>query len=118
MPVVEGQVVFHQRSQNRDLLFRIIMHNLGNQVRLISDVFVQPHLLVRKAFVRGFQLPTRNSGIIRNKLAVELDVVPVDRVVRIVDDAIKTLRRRAGFPFRGVGQVKRVAERSALKRIL
>lgn len=117
VPVVEGQVLLDERSQDRHLVLGVVVHDLLNEVGLLSLVFVETHLLVRKALVGGLELARGNGSVVRSILAIELDVVAVDGMVRVIDDRVEALGSSAGLALGGIGQVERVAKRAVLEGV-
>lgn len=118
MPVVEGQVLLNKGSQDRHLVLGVVVHDLLNKVGLLGLGLVEAHLLVRKALVGGLELARCNGGVVRSILAIELDVVAVDGMVRVIDDRVEALGSSAGLPLGGIGQVERVAKRAVVEGVL
>lgn len=118
VPVVEGQVLLDKGSQDRHLVFSVVVHDLLHEVGLLGLGLVETHLLVRKALVGGLELARGNGSVVWSILAIELDVVAVDGMVRVINDRVKALGSSASLALRGVGQVERVAKRAVLEGVL
>lgn len=109
MPVVEGQVVLHQRSQNWDLLFGVVVHDLSSEDGLVDLGAILADLLMNKALVVGNQLALGDLSVVGVEGAIELDVVAIDGVVGVIGDGVEVLGGRAGNALTRIGEVVGVA---------
>lgn len=75
MPVVEGQVVLHQGSEDWNLILSIVIDDLLGELGLVDIVTVAAQLLVDEALLVGNEFSRGNVLITRSKSAIKLDVV-------------------------------------------
>lgn len=104
VPVVERHEVLRQRSQDRDLLLSIVVHDLLGQKRRVRLTPIATNLLLNKP------LHLRRLTRVRLKAAKELEVVAIDRMIRVVDDRVIVGRLTARLAELRVRDVERVAE--------
>lgn len=99
-PIVEKGELIHQVYQGWYLSLRVVSQNLfGGHLR--RDSGIRDQLLVDKAEHGGLQLAIGNLSIVGGKLAVKLEGVTGDGVVRVVRDRVIVLQ--TGAPLRAVG---------------
>lgn len=118
MPVVEGQEVLHQRGQNWDLLFGVVVHDLGSEDGLVDLGAVLADLLANEALVMRNQLALGDLSVVWVERAIELNVVAVDGVVGVIGDGVEVLGGRTGNALAGVGEVVGVAVRAGVDGVL
>jgi hypothetical protein len=75
VPVVEGQVVLYQGSEDWNLVLSIVIDDLLGELGLIDIVTVAAQLLVDEALLVGSEFSRGNVRITRRKSAIKLDVV-------------------------------------------
>lgn len=116
--MVKGQVVLHQRGQDWNLLFGVVVHDLSRESGLVHLGAIVAHLLMDKALVVGNQLALGDQSVVRVEGAIELDVVAIDGVVRVIGDGIKVLGGRTGNTLTRVGEVVGVAVGAGVDGVL
>ena len=132
--MIEDDKLVGQGRDHRYLLLSVIIDDLLGQIRVVLLLIIQPDLLVDKAVQRRFQLPRLDERIVRGKSPVELDIVPMDLMVWIIQDRIVILcsttnptlataflidRDRLHIHARDVAvQIKRIAKRSVVDGVV
>lgn len=115
--MVKCEVVLHQRSEDGDLVLRIVVNDLLSQLGLVDIVTVATQLLVDKALLRRSELAGGNGSVARSESPIELDVVSGDRVVGVIQNRVKVLGPAADMALGGVSQVVGVAIRPVVDRV-
>jgi hypothetical protein len=117
VPVVKCEVVLHQRSEDGDLVLRIVVNDLLSQLGLVDIVTVATQLLVDKALLGRSELAGGNGSVARSESAIELDVVSGDRVGGVIQNRVKVLGPAADMALGGISQVVGVAIRPVVDRV-
>lgn len=108
VPVVEGDELLGEASENRNLLLGVVVHDLVGKDLCVLLSRVQAELLMDEAVHGRFKLPGLNGGVVWQEGAIELNVVSWDAVIGVVQDGIIVLRLTAYLALGRVREVKGV----------
>lgn len=117
-PTIKDHIVLHKLRQDRDLTFGVVVHDLLCQSLFVDSAVVFAQLLVQEALHVRSELSSFDSGIVRSELAIELDVVASDSVIRVVRNGVIVLRSAACSALGRIADGVRVAVWAILNRVL
>lgn len=109
VPVVEGNKLLGEASDDGNLLLSVVVHDLVSKDRLVLLSRVQTELFMDETVHRRLKLPCLDGSVVWQEGAVELNIVSWDAVIGVVEDGIVVLGLTACLALGGVREVEGVA---------
>lgn len=118
MPVVENCKIVRQGREDRNLVFRVVIHNLLCKGR-VADVLtaVKTGLLPSEALHQRLQGAVGHGLVVGRESREDFGVVPANRMIGIIHDRVEIARLAADGRSRIV-YVGQVAERAVEVRVV